>query len=79
VQYAVVTWLKFALLATPIPAVVKAPIVFIEAARLSFAIAAAIEQIPVLSGIVSAPRRTQVRAMLPPPGVFRYPTEYRHG
>ncbi len=63
VHYAIVAWLQFALLAAPFPAIVKALIVFIAGATLSWTAAAAIGRVPVLNGVIGAPRRAAVAAM----------------
>ncbi|HEX4157263.1 MAG TPA: acyltransferase [Rhizomicrobium sp.] len=57
VHYAIVTWLQFALLAVPFPAIAKAPMVFIPATLLSWASAVALRHVPILNRIVGAPQR----------------------
>ena len=63
VHYAVVTWVQFALLAAPLPAIAKALIVFVSAGALSWIAAAAIGRVPVLNGMIGTRPRARMRAM----------------
>jgi peptidoglycan/LPS O-acetylase OafA/YrhL len=73
VHYAIVTWLQFALLAAPFPAIAKALMVLIPATILSWSIAAALRHVPMLNSIVGVPRRPRTNTVAPLPSAIPLP------
>ena len=61
VHYALLTWLQFALLDFPLPAIMKAIVVFAAGTVLSWTIAVALRYVPVLSGFLGVGQRRGVR------------------
>jgi peptidoglycan/LPS O-acetylase OafA/YrhL len=62
IHYLFIVWLQFAMLATALPAILKASVVFAGTLALSWAASAALRQLPAVAQIIGEGRRAPLSA-----------------